>query len=95
MIPINSFLWILPLIAPMSVVLSEKTLRLMKPSSFAASMAARTAKASATRGDEMNSCVEEPIIVLETWDLKSSMLALPCFSSRSRLRLSCMKSSYS
>jgi len=67
MIPINSFLCILPLIAPMSVVLSEKTLRLMKPSSFAASMAARTANASATRGDEMNSCVEEPIIVLETW----------------------------
>ncbi|XP_013731159.1 uncharacterized protein LOC106434851 [Brassica napus] len=67
MIPINSFLWILPLIAPMSVVLSEKTLRLMKPSSLAAYMAARTAKASATRGDEMNSCVEDPIIVLDTW----------------------------
>ena len=56
MIPINSFLWILPLIAPMSVVLSEKTARSVKPRSFAAPGAVSRASASAISGEATN-CV--------------------------------------
>ena len=61
MIPINSFLWIMPLIAPMSVVLSEKTSRSVKPKSFADPSAA---SASASRGEATNACAIEPSIGL-------------------------------
>ncbi|KAF3607783.1 hypothetical protein DY000_02048464 [Brassica cretica] len=58
MIPINSILWIMPLIALMSVVLSEKTSRSVKPKSFA------DPSASASRGEATNACAIEPSIGL-------------------------------
>ncbi|KAF2560524.1 hypothetical protein F2Q70_00018830 [Brassica cretica] len=64
MIPINSFLWIIPLIAPMSVVLSEKTSRSVKPKSFADPSAASISSASASRGEATNACAIEPSIGL-------------------------------
>lgn len=64
MIPINSFLWIMPLIAPMSVVLSQKTSRSVKPKSFADPSAASIASASASRGEATNACAIEPSISL-------------------------------
>mgnify|MGYP003365737032 CR=1 FL=1 len=59
-IPINSLLWILPFVAPMSVAQFEKTSSFVMPRSFADPRAVSRAKASTTRGEAIKSCSREP-----------------------------------